>query len=87
MVMGRDRDRRYEERRERFRERIRDLRQRIRIGPEDGEAEAVSEADIRDLGNNDDLRPQQRSPWDLASNIFCLFFASIFPDPNHHQTI
>ena len=78
--MERDRDRRYAERRERFRERLRDLRQRIR----EGEAEAVTEEDIRDLGDSEDLRPQQRSPWGLASNILCLFFASIFPDRNHH---
>ena len=74
--LRRDRDRRYEERRERFRMRLRHLRQ--------GEEEAVTEEELRGLGHSDDLRPQQRSSWGLASNIFCLFFASIFPDQNHH---
>ena len=80
MRVERDRDRRYAERRERFRERLRDLRQRIR----EGEAETVTEEDIRELGNMEDLRLRQRTPWDLASNTFCLFFASLFPDQNHH---
>ena len=74
--LRRERDRRYEERRERFRLRLRHIRQ--------GEEEAVTEEELRGLDHIDDLRPQQRSPWGLASSIFCLFFASIFPDQNHH---